>query len=116
MFDNAKRAGYIKIMDSATQTRSKTMKISEKALLDGYYTITNGGDYVSRVRGKDIYWNYRTGRTEDGYNSVTNREKATEISLDYDKDGFVKMTSKWDNHKSIKKIESDEAKLGGNEI
>jgi hypothetical protein len=104
-------------MSAATTINGEgKMKISEKALLDGYDGITNGGNYISKVKGDVVFWNYRVGQTCDGFNCVTTRDDATEISLENDRVGTVKMTSRWDKHNAVKQIKSDENKLWGDEL
>ena len=92
------------------------MKISEKALLDGYICKTRGTDNVSEIRGHEITWNYRTGPTPDGYNSVCTRDRASEITLECDRRGKVRMSGRWNHHPAVARIAADEARLWGGEV
>lgn len=92
------------------------MKITEKALLDGYHGKANGGSNISSIKGERIFWDYRTGRTNDGYNCVTDRERAGEITLDYDRVGTIDLDSSCDNHPAVAKIERQEAEMWGDQV
>ena len=71
---------------------------------------------LSIVDGRKIWWAYRTGETEDGYNCVTSRDRATEITLEYDRSGTVAVDSNCNDHLSVGRIVTDEARLWGNQI
>lgn len=91
------------------------MKITEKALLDGYDGITKGGTKISMINGERIWWDYRT---EEGGEPATvcSPDNAECITLENDRHGVVVIDSSNKDHSSIAKIKSDEAKLWGNEI
>ena len=91
-------------------------KITEKMLLDGYDGKTKGWDNISLVEGKRILWTYRTSRQDDGYNVACPREKAREITLEYDRAVTVVLDSECDTHPAIAKIADDEAKMGGDRV
>jgi hypothetical protein len=92
------------------------MKITEKMLLDNYVGITNGIDSISDINGVKIFWNYRTGRTDDGYNCVTDRKNATEISLENDRYGKIDLDDDCENHPALSKIILLYQKLFGTHI
>jgi len=91
------------------------MKITEKALLDGYVGA-EGFELVSVVGGAKIRWAYRTGRTSDGYNCVCSRDYAREITLECDRSGKIAISDKMQNHPAVARIVSDEAKMWGDEV
>lgn len=67
------------------------MKITEKALLEGYDGMSNDGitaqSLIDNVR---VWWTYRKGDTGDGYNVVTeDRDEAAEITLSNDRVGTI---------------------------
>ena len=65
-------------------------KITEKMLLDNFVDLTNGCAYMSVIAGQDIFWQYRAGRSCDGYNTaVDTRDKANEITLEYSRTGTI---------------------------
>ena len=90
------------------------MTITEKMLLDRFTGKTNGGDNISIINGERILWNYRTGPTGDGYNCVCGRDRAGEISLEYDRVGTIDVSE--DDHPGIRKIEMAEEKMWGTEV
>ena len=85
------------------------MKITEKMLLDGYQSISNGYNYISDINGERYWWNYRHD-TMDGYQPVTDRANAEWINLDnpwpY---GHISLDSNCDDHPAVARIEADEA-------
>jgi len=85
------------------------MKITEKKLVDGFTGITYGGTYCSDIEKTRIFWNYRTGRQDDGYNPVCNPERAYEITLDFDRVGTIELDETVDRSKIIK---AEDAKWG----
>lgn len=91
-------------------------KITEKMLLDNYNGICKGGTKISVIGSLKIYWDYRTGDTGDGCNCVTSRDRAEEITLEYDRFGVIPLDSGCDNHPATAKIVSDEAALWGDEV
>jgi len=91
------------------------MRLSEKALLDGYQGLARGGDIVSIVRGTRIAWTYRTGRDSDGYNPVCAREKANEITLEQDRVGTLPLGNQ-STHPTVARISQDEQQLWGAEV
>jgi hypothetical protein len=80
------------------------MKITEKALLDGYTGMNGNFENVSMVRGKRIIWNYRTGRQNDGYNPTCERERAGEITIEGDRVSSLLVHSRWNSHPSVARI------------
>lgn len=91
------------------------MKLTEKVLLDGYKGKTNGGSNISQVEGKKIFWDYRTGIQEDGYNPVTSRERAGEVTLEYDRIGTIALDSSCQEHPALARIAHHEAEMWGTE-
>ena len=92
------------------------MKITEKTLLDNYDGITNGLNYISEIGGIAITWNYRRGVDSDGFNPVcTQREDASEISLEYDRSGTIDLDGSCADHPTLIKMYGDIAKTVGNE-
>lgn len=91
------------------------MKLTETVLLDGYEYTCKGGGKASRIAGKLIYWDYRTGERGDGYNPVCAREDAGEITLEYDRDGTIGLDD-CGAHTAVARIASDEAALWGQEM
>jgi hypothetical protein len=89
------------------------MKITEKMLLNGVNGITNGGDYISIVRGVEIRWNYRStddwGRPE----TVCEIPYREVITLEWDRTGVIPISHANDNHPGLRKIEIMEQKLWG---
>ena len=89
------------------------MKYTEKMLLDGYDGLCNGGSYLSIIDGVKRWWEYRRGNWEDGYNPVTNRDKATEITIN--DMGYILTTidldSDCDNHPALSRIKEDEDRV-----
>ena len=91
-------------------------KITEKMLLDGYEGKTNGGDNISIVSDQKIWWTYRTGRTDDGYNSVCSYDNAGEITLEVDRIGTIQLDTDNMDHPTLSRIEADEAVLWGDAV
>lgn len=92
------------------------MKITEKQLLAGYAGKTQGGNNISEIAGERIYWDYRTGRQEDGYNPVTSKERAGEITLEYNRVGTIELDNNCADHPAIARIEQEEAEMWGVEV
>ena len=90
------------------------MKITEKMLLDGLSGITQGGDYISTISDKKIFWAYRYEH-EEGW-AVCERERADFVTLEYDRVGEIDLDSDNDNHPAIAVIARMENELWGNEI
>jgi hypothetical protein len=67
------------------------MKITEKMLVDGFIGMAKGGSYISDIGETRIFWNYRTGLREDGYNPICDRKNASEIMLNFDRVGIIKL-------------------------
>ncbi len=88
------------------------MKITEKALLDNYTGITNGGDKISTIDGQKIIWNYRYIHGEGA--AVCDQEKADIITLEYDRVGEIELTES--NHSAFAKITQHENILFGDEL
>ena len=91
------------------------MKITEKMLLDNYVGFTNGMDFVSKIEGEKVVWNYRClvdGEPE----SVCEIEDREVITLEYDREGVVNIDNNNDNHPTFGQMKSDEAKIVGAEI
>jgi len=82
-------------------------KLTEKKLLDNYDGLSNGGMIISKIEGKNIFWNYRN----DG--CVCSRKNADCITIqDYDGNFTdIPNSEKWKNHKNSIKIRMDEAIL-----
>jgi hypothetical protein len=96
------------------------MKITEKMLLDGYEGLASGGSFISTVEGKRIFWNYRINNG-DGTYCVCDRNKkgqiyADIITLEYNRRGEIEVMPENNDHLSLAKIKSDEAKLYGDEV
>jgi len=90
------------------------MKITEKMLLDNFYTITNGLDCVSKINGEAIIWNYRN---DDGeYDYVCDYCDATHITLEYTREGSIGIDEDNANHPSIEAIKKLIAETVGDEI
>lgn len=92
------------------------MKITEKALLDGYDGHTNDGDLISVIRGKEVRWTYRKGRDPDGYNCVSTRVDAGEITLEWDRVGRIPLEKRCENHPALARIAREEAEMWGDQI
>jgi len=90
-------------------------KFSEKVLLDNYQCLCNGGSFLSIIEGKEYWWEYRRGDWNDGYNPVTTRNRASEITVNIV--GYIISTieidSNCDNHPTLDKILKEEAELYG---
>lgn len=93
-----------------------TMKITEKQLLDNLTGITKGGNLVSTISAKQLFWAYRTGPTSDGYNAVTSRARATEITLEYDRDATIPLDPNCAEHDALETIHTLEQSLCGDEV
>lgn len=91
-------------------------KITERMLLDNYDGITRGGSYISVIHNKRVYWIYRTGQDEQGYNVHCARDHASEITLEYDRVGTVEIDDDCDDHPSLRRIAEDERTLWGDMI
>jgi hypothetical protein len=78
--------------------------VTEKQLLDGYLGVSSGGMVVSSVDDGLFYWNYRSGNDGYGYNYVTTRDKASQITLEYHRYGVINMDNTLSDHPSIVKI------------
>ena len=87
------------------------MKLTEKALLDNYSGITNGGDYISMVKGIHYFWSYHNDEGVALF--ADNHEDASYITLTNNRAGTVKVSPKWRNHKSLELIYRDECKFYG---
>lgn len=94
----------------------KMKRITEKALLDGYIDCTDTGTKISEVSGVRIWWDYRTGDTGDGYNCVTDRARADEITLEYGRVGRIEIDRSCDTHSSLTTITEDETTLWGTAV
>lgn len=93
------------------------MKITEKMLLDGFKTLTNGDHNISYIGDKEIIWNYRRGEFGDGYNPVVgDRENASEISLEAYRRGKILLDEENETHPSLEKIREIRLRVYGNEI
>ena len=91
------------------------MKITEKMLLDGYQSITNGGDYVSMVNVQRICWNYRI--FEDGKPGCVCEIKNKEvITLENDRYGVIDIDNDNETHAAIVTMQSDYEKWCGVEV
>lgn len=93
------------------------MKITEKLLLDNYTCQSNGVNNVSTINGEQVNWNYREGEQDDGYNCVVeSRDDAGEITLEAYRHGTIKLDDDCSDHPALERIQSDIAKIVGNEI
>lgn len=94
------------------------MKITEKLLLDHYDGISAGLVLLSDIPGAGrVCWNYRRGKTGDGYNPVCDdRDDASEITLEYDRCGTIPLDPANADHPAIEKMAHDLAKIYGDEI
>lgn len=97
------------------------MKITEKLLLDHLHGITEFGILISDLPSagttERIWWNYRVGQESDGSNCTCwPRDRASEISLEVDRQGTIALDPGCANHPALAEIESLEQKMGGDEI
>ena len=67
------------------------MKLTEEILIKGFAGLTNGGDIISIINGKKIYWNYRTDYSSraDGYSPVSDPDTADAIYLEHSRTGRI---------------------------
>ena len=100
--------------NKSIHTNSKSVKITEKLLLDNYVCQFKGMRCISDINGIRVWWNYR--RHNDGYSTVTTLETADNITLENDRFGEISLMSCHNNHPSIDRIISDINKMSGDEI
>jgi hypothetical protein len=92
------------------------MEITEEALLDGYDGKA-GPTNISIVDVEEIYWCYRRGEQDDGYNPVRlDRNRARVITLEFPRRGHIPLHADCDDHPSLALIATDEANLWGDHV
>ena len=89
------------------------MKITETALVEGFDGKTKGGSNISLVKGQQVYWDYREGRDEDGYDCVCSPDAGRHITLEYDRQGDIELDSPRPDYQAITRAE---AELWGTEV
>lgn len=93
------------------------MKITEKMLMDGYFSKSNGFDNMSKVGEETIWWTYRCGPDDDGAKTATSsRERAANITLEYSRSAEIPLDMECDNHPALAKITDDYERMCGAEI
>ena len=93
------------------------MQITERSLLDGYHDIAKGGAYLSAISGEEVAWQYRTGRTSDGYNcTVASRDRAGEITLEHDRHGTINLDDNCADHPTLQLITRHQQELWGDQV
>jgi|WetSurMetagenome_2_1015567.scaffolds.fasta_scaffold494316_2 hypothetical protein len=90
------------------------MKITEKMLLDNFNAIAGGGSKISIIGKEQINWEYRYEHDEGA--AVCDRDTADFITLEYGRDGEIKIDVNCNNHPALSKIARLENELWGDEL
>lgn len=65
-----------------------SQKITETKLIENFECLTVGLTFLSKINGREIFWNYRRG-SDGEFNSICAPDKANEISLEYERAGTL---------------------------